>query len=111
MGKILLVNQDENMLEFTRITLEEMTAEEVLVATTSSQAIALLMKHSFRLVISDNQNGVLLHLIAHSSEIPFLFFTDDKALIIPFTPKMFIGIWRINQFKDMCSSIVHLLKL
>lgn len=110
MGKILLVNQDKNILDLMRIILEEETAEEVLIAITTPEAISLLKKHHFRLVISDNGNDILLYLISNNSNISFLFFTDDSRLEIPFTSNMFIGIWRSNQFKDMCRSIVHLLK-
>lgn len=110
MGKILLVNQDENLLELMRISLEEVTREEVLIASTPTYAIALIQKHPFRLIISDNQSSILFHLIVQDSTMPFLFFTDDFSIEIPFTSKMFIGVWRTNQFEDLCSSIAHLLK-
>lgn len=110
MGKILLVNQDENLLELMRISLEEVMREEVLIASTPLLAIALMHEHNFRLIVSDNQSSILFHLIEQDTIMPFLFFTDDINIEIPFTSKMFIGVWRTNQFEDMRFSIAHLLK-
>ena len=110
MGKILLVNRDEDLLELARLGLEDKTGEDILIARTAREAIGILNRaYDFSLVVCDNQSEVLNFLISQKSRVPFLYFTDDIALEIPFTPTIFIGIWRKNQFCEMCNSIESIL--
>ncbi len=111
MGKILLVDSDEHFLELARLSLEEKTGEEVIVAKTAEEAIGILKKGNvFSLAISDYQPEVLSFLISSNSSTPFFYFTDEERIEIPFTPTMFLGVFRRKQFIEMCNSIIHLLR-
>lgn len=110
MGKILLVNQDEDLLELVRLGLEDKTGEEVLIVKSAREAIGILNReYDFSLVVCDNQKEVLNFLISQNSSVPFFYFTDDTSLEIPFTSTMFIGIWRKSQFPKMCDSATTIL--
>ena len=111
MGKILLVNQDKDLLELARLGLEEKTSEEVIVARTAIEAIGILNKaYDFSLVICDNESEVLNFLISQKSTVPFFYFTDDISLKVPYTSYMFIGVWRKIQFLEMCDSVTSILR-
>lgn len=111
MSKILLIDKDEHFLELARLSLEELLEAEILTVPTDTEALNILKKGlSFNLIISDYQKEVLSHLVSKNSTIPFFYFTDEQRIEIPFTPTMFIGIFRKNQFKELCDSVIHLLK-
>ena len=110
MGKILLVNQDQDLLERVRLGLEDKTGEEILIVRTAREAIGILNKeYEFCMVIRDNQSEVLNFLISQNSTISFLYFPDDINLELPFT-SIFLGIWRKNKFSEMCESIGSILR-
>lgn len=111
MGRILLVDSDEHFLELARLSLEEKLGVEIVIASTAEEAVSILKKGiAFHLVISDYQKDVLNFLISRNSSIPFFYFTDEKRIEIPFTPTMFLGVFRKNQFEQLCKSVELVLK-
>lgn len=111
MKRILLIDRDEHFLELARLSLEERLGVEILTTPTAMEAISMLKKEiSLNLVISDYQEETLFFLVSKKSTIPFLYFTDEHRIEIPFTPTMFLGVFRRSQFKELCESVVHLLK-
>lgn len=111
MTKILLIDGDLQFSELARLSLEEQIGAEVIIATTENEAISIIKKEApISLIISDYQEGVLAFLISDKSTVPFFYLTDEKRIEIPFTPTMFVGVFRRSQFKQLCESAIHLLK-
>lgn len=111
MKRILLIDRDEHFLELARLGLEERLGLEIVTLPSAEEAINLLKKEiCFDLVISDYQEEALLYLVSKKSSIPFFYFTDEQRIEIPFTPTMFLGVFRRSQFKELCESVVHLLR-
>ena len=111
MKRILLIDMDEHFLELARLGLEERLGLEIVTLVSAEEAINLLKKEiSFDLVISDYQEETLLFLVSEKSVVPFFYFTDEHRIEIPFTPTMFVGVFRRRQFKELCESVIHLMK-
>lgn len=115
MKRILLVDNDENFVDIARISLEEKTGAEVIMASGGNEAIHLLSKgNRFDLIISeyDMPQGsgldILKHEISRKSSIPFFFFTNTIRIEIPYSPLGFIGVFGKNQFVQLCASISHI---
>lgn len=116
MKRILLVDNDENFVDIARISLEEKTGAEVIIASGGNEAIHLLSKgNRFDLIISeyDMPQGTGLDLLKHqlsrNSSIPFFFFTHAIRIEIPYSSQGFVGVFGKNQFVQLCTSTNHIL--
>lgn len=84
---------------------------EVLTVPTALEAISILKKEtSLNLVISDYQEKILFFLVSKNLQFLFFYFTDEHGIEIPFIPSMLLGVLGRSQFKELCESVIHLLK-